>query len=447
MTHVAPAGGASGVSHLDAEPDLDAAVAAARDRYAGRRPGSLAAHREACAVMPGGNTRTVLFHGPFPLRIAGGAGARLTDVDGHEYVDFLGEYTAGLFGHSDPVIRAAIDAALDRGINLGAHNTDEARLARLLVDRFPSIEKVRFTNSGTEANLMALAAARVATGRDRVLVFDGAYHGGVLSFAGGPAPVNAPYPTVLARYNDRAAAVAAVEATEDLGAVLVEPMLGSGGCIPATVEFLQALRHATAQRGAVLIFDEVMTSRLAQGGAQELFGVLPDLTTLGKYAGGGMSFGAFGGTAALMDQFDPTRAGALGHAGTFNNNVVTMAAGVAALSSVFTPEVARQLTARGEWLRAQLGARFEELGAAWQCTGLGSIMGLHPVRGEVTHPGDLAGADDRRRELLFLDLLEEGYYIARRGFVSLSLALTEADLDGFVAAVGRVVARRSMAGA
>ncbi|MGD9703317.1 MAG: aspartate aminotransferase family protein [Acidimicrobiia bacterium] len=431
MTDVAPA-----------RTDLDAAVAEAREAYAARRPGSLAAHRDAAEVMPGGNTRTVLFHSPFPLRIARGEGSRLIDVDGLEYVDLLGEYTAGLFGHSDPVIRAAIDEALDAGVNLGAHNTYEARLARVVVERFPSIEKVRFTNSGTEANLMALAAARVATGRPRVMVFEGGYHGGVLTFGSEPASVNAPYPTVIGRYNDADGAAATIASSDDLAAVLVEPMMGSGGCIPAAAEFLAALRAATAKRDVLLVFDEVMTSRVAPGGAQELLGVLPDLTTLGKYVGGGMSFGAFGGTAALMDQFDPTLPGALGHAGTFNNNVLTMAAGAAALSRVFTPDAARALTATGDRLRGTLNQRFDDLGVDWQCTGLGSIMNLHPTRVTVGHPGDLAAVDDRRRELLFLDLLEEGYYIARRGFIALSLALSEEQLDGFVDAVSRVVSRR-----
>ena len=155
-----------------------------------------------------------------------------------------------------------------------------------------------------------------------------------------------------------------------------------------------------------------------------------------------MSFGAFGGTTALMDQFDPTLPGALAHAGTFNNNVLTMAAGSAALSKVFTPDAARALGVRGDHVRDTLNARFSELGADWQCTGLGSIMNLHPSRAAVRHPGDLAAADDRRRELLFLDLLEAGYYIARRGFIALSLALSDDDLDDFVAAVTQAVTRR-----
>ena len=429
---------------VDATGDeLDLALLEARTRYAATRPRSLDAHLDACEVMPGGNTRSVLYHGPFPLRIAHGEGARLIDVDGHEYVDLLGEYTAGLFGHSHPAIRAALDAALDGGVNLGAHNGFEARLARLIVERFASIDKVRFTNSGTEANLMALTAARAATGRDDVLVFEGGYHGGVLTFGSGPSRVNAPYPVRVATFNDVIGAVAAIDAVgSDLAAVLVEPMLGSGGCIPATSSFLQALRRATDRTGAVLVFDEVMTSRSSPGGAQELYGVTPDLTTLGKYVGGGMSFGAFGGRRELMDQFDPTRPNALGHAGTFNNNVLSMAAGITALGEVFTADAARALADRGDRLRARLDTRLADVGGTWCCSGLGSIMNLHPTAGPVGQLADIAGLDDRRRELLFLGLLEEGYYIARRGFIALSLVVTDDDLDGFVEAVVRVVTRQ-----
>ena len=155
-------------------------VAQARQRYAERRPVAARMHAEACEVMPGGNTRTVLFHGPFPLRIARGWSQRVVDVDGHEYVDMLGEYTAGLYGHSQPAIQDAVRQALDDGLSLAAHNVYEGRLARLLVDRFPGLELVRFTNSGTEANLMALSLARVVTGRPAIAVARGGYHGGLL---------------------------------------------------------------------------------------------------------------------------------------------------------------------------------------------------------------------------------------------------------------------------
>ncbi len=425
---------------LLANVTLQAALIEARERYVAANPASLAAHVEAAAAMPGGNTRTVLFHSPFPLTMARGQGCRLWDVDGHEYLDLLGEYSAGLYGHSNPTIRAAIDDALDRGWNLGAHGAMEARLARLIVDRFPSIDLVRFTNSGTEANLMAIATAIAATGRRKVMVANGGYHGGILYFAGGGIPINAPHQWVLMEYNDpKAAAALAREHAADLACILVEPMLGSGGCIPATPAFLQALREAATETGAVLIFDEVMTSRMSAGGQQARLGITPDMTTLGKYIGGGMSFGAFGGRRDLMDLYDPRRPAALPHAGTFNNNVLTMAAGVAGLTRLFTPQAADALFARGEALRARLDA----ISPAMQWTGLGSLLTAHIHQGAIRRPADLAGADPDLRELFHLDMLDRGFYLPRRGMIALSLEVGDAELDAVVAAVTDVLESRA----
>lgn len=218
---------------------IDVALVKARTAYVSANAKSQARYQEALRVMPGGNTRTVLFHEPFPLGIARGAGCHLWDLDGHRYIDFLGEYTAGIYGHSHPTIRAAIERTLDGGINFGGHNENEARLAEVVCERFPSIELVRFTNSGTEANLMAISAARVATGRNKILVFDGGYHGGVLYFSSGGSPVNAPYKFIIAPYNDTQQTAALVEHhAADLAAILIEPMLGGGGCIPAERSFL-----------------------------------------------------------------------------------------------------------------------------------------------------------------------------------------------------------------
>ena len=213
----------------------ETALAQAYAEYTAHNPRSLARHQAATEVMPGGNTRTVLYSAPFPLGIARAEGCYLLDLDGHRYVDFLGEYTAGIYGHSHPVIRAALDQALDDGINFGGHNVMEVRLAQAVCQRFPSIELVRFTNSGTEANLMALTAARVFTKREKIMVFAGGYHGGVLYFSSGTSsPVNAPYDFVIAPYNDLAGTAALIEQhSTDLAAIILEPMLGGGGCIPA----------------------------------------------------------------------------------------------------------------------------------------------------------------------------------------------------------------------
>jgi glutamate-1-semialdehyde 2,1-aminomutase len=414
----------------------ETSLAEAQRRYVERNPASLLLHEERQRVLPGGNTRSVLHVDPFPLTIVRGEGARLTDADGHSYLDFLGEYTAGLYGHSHPTILQAAREALADGIVLGAPNRHEAALAQAICDRFPSIELVRFCNSGTEANLLALSLARVATGRQAVLVFEGAYHGSVFSFAtAAGAPVNAPFPFLVGRYNDAEGAARTIaEHAAELAAVIVEPLQGSGGVIPGERTFLAALREATAAHDVVLVFDEVMTSRLSTGGLQLALGVRPDLTTLGKYIGGGFAFGAFGGRADLMGRFDPSRSHALPHAGTFNNAVVTMAAGAAGLTQVYSAAEVERLNSLGDRLRERLNAFARDAGLAFLTTGYGSMVGLHFTRGPVRRAADLPDAA-ALRGLLHLHMLERGYWYARRGFVALCLPLDGADVDGFAAEV------------
>jgi glutamate-1-semialdehyde 2,1-aminomutase len=415
--------------------DLAALVADAQRRYVERNPESRRLHEERAQVMPGGNTRTVIHVEPFPLTIVRGEGARLTDADGHELVDFLGEYTAGLFGHSHPVVLEAIRAALDDGISFGAPNLYEQRLAAAVCERFPSVELVRFCNSGTEANLLALSLARVATGKPAIMVFEGGYHGGVFFFeTAAGSPINAPFPFVVAQYNDAEGAARLIaEHAHELAAVVVEPLQGSGGVIPGERAFLESLREATAAHDILLVFDEVMTSRLATGGLQQVLRIAPDLTTFGKYLGGGLAFGAFGGRADLMQRFDPSRPGALPHAGTFNNAVLTMAAGAAGLG-VYTQAEAERLNGLGDRLRDRLNAFAAANALEFTATGYGSLVGLHFAAGPIRRRSDVPKRPELQT-LLHLHLLEQGYTYARRGFIALSLPLGEAEIDGFAAAV------------
>ena len=419
--------------------DIDAALTEAKESYVARNPKSLARYIEAVTVMPGGNTRTVLHYAPFPLAMARASGCRLWDLDGHEFVDFLGEYTAGIYGHSHPVIRAALNKALDGGINFGASNLQEARFARAVCERF-GLERVRFTNSGTEANLLAISLARIFTKRKKILVFDGGYHGAVFGFAGGGSPINTPFDYVLAPYNDTDATRALMD--RDIAAVILEPMIGSGGCIPAEPAFLAMLRAETTRVGALLILDEVMTSRLAPGGLQSVRGIKPDLTTLGKYIGGGMSFGAFGGRGDIMDLFDPRRPDALPHAGTFNNNVLTMNTGLAGLTEIYTPEAAASLNARGDALRERLNDLCRAADAPVQFTGIGSMLAVHTVRGPIRSPADAAKADAKLKELFFFDLLAQGIWLARRGMMTLCLPIGDAECDALAGAVEEFLSSR-----
>ncbi|MBX3500098.1 MAG: aminotransferase class III-fold pyridoxal phosphate-dependent enzyme [Alphaproteobacteria bacterium] len=416
--------------------DLASALAEVEREYVAARPKSQAQAERAGKSMPGGNTRTVLFYGPFPAVIDRGEGPTLIDIDGNRYIDFLGEYTAGLYGHSHPVIMQVLHETLDKGVSFGGPNVNEAELSRLVCERFPSVELVRFTNSGTEGNIMALGTARAFTGREKILGIAGGYHGGVLYFgSGAPSPINAPYPFVLAPYNDIEGTRALMrQHAAELAAIIVEPMIGNSG-IPADVDYLKMLREEATAHGIVLIFDEVMTSRLSPGGLQLKHGITPDMTTFGKYIGGGMSFGAFGGRGDIMRRYDPRQADAWPHAGTFNNNVLTMAAGVAGLTKIYTPQKSIELSARGDAFRAKLNAIGAKAGVPLMCTGMGSINVVHFQRTPLRRPADAGKTPIEARALFQLSMLGRGYYIARRGFSSLSVVLEPQHYDGFHAAV------------
>ena len=420
--------------------DLPALVADTRREFAARNPESGRLHDEARRFLPGGHTRTILAHEPFALTFVRGEGAVLTDADGHDYIDLLGDYTAGLFGHGERRVLDAVQDAMRELSSVGGLHPREAELGRLMCERF-GLDRVRFTNSGTEANLMAITAARQFTGRSKVLVFHGGYHGGVLFFSTGVAPWNAPYPFVVAPFNDLVGTTALIEEHgADLAAVLVEPMLGSGGCIPAEPAFLQGVFDAARAAGAVCIADEVMTSRHGRSGLAALLGVDPDIRTYGKYIGGGFSFGAFGGAAELLDQFDTSRPGSIPHAGTFNNNVATMAAGCVALGELYTADTAESHTARGERFRASIGEVIGRHGLPVSVSGYGSMLALHALAAPPVDGAESAQRDTALQELLFLGLYLRGIYTAPRGMVNLSLPLTDAQLDEALAALDDTLA-------
>jgi glutamate-1-semialdehyde 2,1-aminomutase len=294
---------------------------------------------------------------------------------------------------------------------------------------------VRFTNSGTESNMMAIVTARAVTGRNKVMVMEGGYHGGVLSFRPGGTPVNAPFDYVIADYNDSESTRQKIaEFGDDLACVVVEPMAGGAGCIPATHEYLQMLRDETAKRGIILIFDEVMTSRLAPGGAQEIHNIMPDMTTFGKYIGGGLTFGAFAGRADIMDRYDPRKPDSYPHAGTFNQNVLTMAAGYTGLSQIYTPEVAVEFNARGDKLRTRLQGLAEKHALPIQITGMGSMMCVHFNRDPIHSIADAYSDNGPAKDMFHLDMLTRDHYIARRGMMVLSLPMGDAEFDGLAAA-------------
>ncbi|OAA54287.1 aminotransferase class 3 [Niveomyces insectorum RCEF 264] len=466
-------------------PALDKAVATAHATFQEHNPKSLRWHRSAAVHMPGGNTRTVLYAAPYPVAIKSGAGNTLTSVDGRTYVDFLGEFSAGLFGHSHPRIAQALQDALAGGWNYGGESLVEKRLAAMVTGRFwpAGVELVRFTNSGTEANTFALGAAVAFTGRHKVLVFSSAYHGSTFVFpmplcrwlhgGGGvdEAPVrsmNLPHEFVAAPFNNIAETAAIVDALppESLAAILVEPVQGSGGCRPATPEFLRYLRATADRLGALFVVDEVMTSRLGPSGALVALSgdddLQADLMTFGKWMGGGMTFGAFGGRREVMSLFNPALGAAqrLVHPGTYNNNVFTMNAGIAALE-IYDADAVADLNARGRRLKDGITAALFDAGLypkehAAYLTDVVEVdsfvddtklyigpetppLPLPPVflasRGSMLNLRFSGPDAGHWHNLYYHFMLERGIYMASRGFTPLNLVIRDEDVDMFIAAV------------
>lgn len=393
------------------------------EEYRRRTPRSGAYFREAAAYLPGGDSRSTLFYPPYPAVFVRGEGSRLVDLDGNELLDFTGNHSALPLGYGRPEVLAAAERQLVLGTAFPGPTEPQVRLARLLHERVPSIELVRFTSSGTEASLNAIRAARRFTGRRRIARAEGSYHGSLDETIG-------PHPdTIVFPFNrpDEAASLIETHASE-LAAVLIEPVQGSAGMLPATDGFLRQLREVTARHGIVLVFDEVVSFRIAWGGAQEHFGITPELTVLGKLIGGGFPLGAFGGRADIMGQFDPSRGGpAIPHPGSLNANPMSLATGAATLELLTREEIAR-INGLGEQLRARLDATLRDAGLDARITGCGSLFAIHPAE-----PG--------HRLRLFLGLYNAGVLIDPRGVGTISTALGEPELDRFVEAAAPVATR------
>ncbi|KAL3705901.1 hypothetical protein TMatcc_006910 [Talaromyces marneffei ATCC 18224] len=413
-------------------PQLVTALKSARETFTAANPESRLAYSEATRYFPGGNTRTLLHSLPFPLTFQSAHSCYLTSVDNATYIDFCSEYTSGLFGHSHPVIKNAIEAVLTTGWNYGGLNDRERHFAKLVCERF-HLDKVRFTNSGTEASMMAIAAAMNFTNRDRILVFTNGFHGSTINFPT-PAPAKSivlPLKFVVAPFNDieGTKGIISRQPEHSLAAIFVEPVQGAGGAIPASVEFLRFLREAATASSAVYIIDETMTSRLAYHGWSYKMGIEADLMTLGKWIGGGMTFGAFGGREDIMSQFGQNT-GSLAHSGTFNNNVFSMTAGLAGLQLIDESAIERVNTL-GDEMRLQLQEILRRHAVPrMYVRGLGSMLAVH-------FSGQYALIF---KGLFFHHLLTHGIYIASRGFISLSIEITQDHVQRFAEAFERFVA-------
>lgn len=404
--------------------------------YRRRTPASARYLEEARRHLPGGDSRSTLFYRPYPAVFARGAGSRLTDLDGNELLDFTGNHSALVHGYGHPDILRAVERQLALGTAFPGATEPQLRLARLLTRQMPSLELVRFTNSGTEATLNVLRAARAFTGRRRIAKAGGSYHGAIEELL---APS---HPDVLVIPFDapERAATLIETAAADLAAVMIEPVQGSAGMIPASAEYLRRLREVTARHGILLVFDEVVSFRLAWGGAQEHYGVRPDLTVLGKLIGGGFPLGAFGGRADVMALFDPSRGRpVVPHPGSYNANPISLVAGATTLE-LLTPEAIASINALGDRVRAGLTEIFRSQAVEARVTGLGSLFGIHPApaSGGASGGADAAGAELQRR--IYLGLYNRGVLIDPRSVGTVSTAIAPADVDRLLEAAGEVAA-------
>lgn len=421
-------------------------------------------YERACRVMPGGSTRVQTFFAPYPIYAARAEDCTVTDADGKEYIDFVNNYTVQIHGHCHPEIVAAIQRQAAKGLCFTLPTETEIELAELFCARTPAIERIRFTNSGTEAVMNAIKAARAYTGRPKIAKCEGVYHGSydyaeasldpdpqnwgaeaprAVGYAKG-APQNMLADVVVIPFNDVEASRRILEAhKEALAGVLVDLVPTRCGGVPASSEFRAFLRAFTRANGAVLVCDEVVTYRLHPGGAQVLYGFDPDLTTLGKIIGGGLPVGAVGGRAEFMQVFDSSKGKPLcPHSGTFTANPLTMAAGLAAMRMLDEAAIAR-LNALGEKARAGMNEAFRVAGLPGRVTGEGSLFVPHfsdePLgnyRNTYRAHADVAAA---RADALFRHLLNEGIYSAVIGLCCLSTPMGEAEISRLAEATLRAL--------
>ncbi len=415
------------------------ARSAIEDRYRRATPGSAALMREAAAVMPGGNTRTTSFHPPYPVVIERGEGPWLIDVDQRRYVDLFQNGLSLVHGNAYGPARAAIETALGRGTCWSGASREQIRFAELLCDRIRPLELVRFTNSGSEAGMLAVKAARRVTGRPYILKAVGAYHGSYPDLeAGLYGQGSLAGRAFVAPFNDLDAFERIMaEHGPEIAAIVVEPVLVTGRVVPPAPGFLSALEALARRHGALSILDDCLMLRLAVGGSAEKFDLHPDLVVLGKFLGGGTALGAFGGSRDLMAIFDPTRPRPLFHGGSFNGNPVGCAAGLATLSDL-TAERIQVMDQAAAALREAIATRAASLGLKVTVSGIGSVAGIAFAADPQRHEDDPSVLG--LASLFHLACANEGVLIGPGGIMSVSTvhdaAAMSAAIEGISKALG-----------
>ena len=390
---------------------------------------SAAAHERACAVMPGGVNSPVRAYkavGRTPVTVKSGKGPRVTDIDGHSYIDYVGSYGPLILGHAPDSVLAAVTKAAERGTSFGMPTELETTLAEMIVEAVPSIELTRLVNSGTEAVMSAVRVARAATGRDKVIKCTGNYHGhsdsllvkagsGAMTL-GQPSSPGVPQATtehtLLVPYNDlEAVEQALTEHQGEVAAMCVEPVAGNMGCVPPNEGYLQGLRELCDKHGTLLIFDEVMSGfRVSYGGAQALYGVTPDLTCLGKIVGGGLPVAAFGGREDLMRQVAPD--GPVYQSGTLSGNPLAMAAGIATLDAIKDGQAHQELETISAKLETGLRQAAAKADVSVYVTRVGSMLSVFFHDGPVTNFDEASQCRTDRFAAFFGSMLDQGIMLA-----------------------------------
>ena len=416
--------------------------------YADARPNSRRLHTEACKYMPGGDTRTATFFLPFPNFIKYGDGAYMYDEDGFKLLDFQNNYTSLVHGHAHPETVGAVREQIAKGSAYTAPFEKQIELSEILTQRFPSVDMIRYTNSGTEANMHALRIARAYTGKAKIIKTEGGYHGTTDVFEASVDPnikkagtldqikvipesrgvsENALKDVLVVPFNDIERTRKMIEEHHrETACIIIEPIMGSAGQITPDLEYLKFLREITEQYHIVLIFDEVVTGRLSLGGAQKFYGVTPDLTTMGKIIGGGTPVGAFGGKQEIMQMYDP-REKKMYHSGTFNGNAVTMAAGLATMKA-YNQEAVDYVNGLGTLFKEGVLKIYDKLGLNMKISGAGSIYNILFTDKEVKNYRDVASAHEELNKVLYMSLLTKGVFDAERGMFCMSTAMTKEDI-------------------
>ena len=392
------------------------------ERYRAATAKSVELGKRAERVMPGGDTRTTTYYRPYPLTIARGEGPFIWDVDGNKYFDLLGNYTSLVHGNSYPPIVEAVTKAVRDGSAWPARSAAQVELASLICERVASIDRVRFCNSGTEAGMLAAQVARRLTGRKLILMARYGYHGSYEDLEVGLGGQDGER-TMLADFGEATAFEALLsERGAEIAAVFLEPILGSAGIVEPPAGFLSRVAEATHRAGALFILDEVITLRLHEGGAQQIFDVKPDLTMLGKIMGGGFPVGAIGGSEEVMSAFDPHNRGSLFHAGTFNGNPITCAAGVTSIRELTQARIDK-MAKQAERLSAELTRAAQQASLPFSVRTYGSLLNVFFLK--EPPPATITRDDARAIANFHLAALNNGLFLAPRGMIALSTVITD----------------------